>query len=298
MRKMSKLPLKTEARLLSQLTTFGIGGPCNYLEVKTTEEAQEAIIYCETHHVPWLPLGKGSNCLFDDRGFDGLIIHSKIDTIVQSQPGLFTVGSGYSFSLLGTQTARQGFTGLEFASGIPGSVGGAVFMNAGANGCETSQTIVSVDFINSKGELISLSKDQIQFSYRHSLFHEFKGMIVTATFQLHPHPEARKKQLSIIDYRKKTQPLKDYSAGCIFRNPIGNHSGALIENAGLKGLRIGGAKVSEKHANFIVNENQATCQDTLELINLIQQKVKEKFQVELQSEIRYYPYTGKNNEYF
>jgi len=276
---------------LSDLSTFGIGGPARYFfEVRSIEEMQQVLLFCRKNQAPYFVLGKGSNCLFDTRGYDGAIILNKIDFKEEMQPGVFHVGAGYSFSLLGAQTARQGYAGLEFASGIPGSIGGAVFMNAGANGSETCNALVSVDYMDENGILRVLQKNILHFSYRTSSFQKMPGAIIGATFALVPFPEARKKQLEIIGYRKKTQPYGDMSAGCVFRNPDCAHAGALIEQCGLKGLRVGDAKVSELHANFIVNVEKASSDDVLALIEAIKARVHESTGKELESEIRYIPY--------
>jgi len=291
-----KIDSPFESRLLSTLTTFGIGGPCqHYLEIKTIEDAKKAIAFCQNHQLPWFVLGKGSNCLFDDKGYAGVILHCKIDFLQLSAEGTFYVGAGYSFSLLGSKTAREGWSGLEFASGIPGSVGGAIFMNAGANGKETAESLIQVEFIDHQGQLHQLSKSELEFAYRSSLFQKKKGVIVSGTFKLHPSEDARPSQLKLLNYRKNTQPYDAQSAGCIFRNPLNNYSGALIERAGLKGFKIGGACVSEKHANFIVNQNNASCQDVLALISTIKKKVKEDSGYDLESEVRYIPYNENMN---
>lgn len=280
-----------ENKPMSELCTFGIGGPARYfVEVRTIAEMQQALLTCKQQALPYLILGKGSNCLFDDRGFNGLVILNKIDFCERPSPEVYHVGGGYSFSLLGSQSARHGFAGLEFASGIPGSVGGAVFMNAGANGTETCTALTSVDYVDEDGQLHLLPKEQLQFAYRTSSFQQMPGAIVGATFTLTPSTTARSKQLEIITYRKKTQPYNDPSAGCIFRNPVCGHAGAMIEKSGLKGTLSGGAKVSEVHANFIVNAGNATAHDVLELIEIVKQRVKATTGVELESEVRYIPY--------
>lgn len=275
---------------LSQLSTFGIGGPARFFaEVQKIEELQSLLYYCHAQKLPFFVLGKGSNCLFDDRGFDGLVILNKIGFCQFDWPFVH-VGAGYSFSLLGTQTARKGWAGLEFATGIPGSVGGAVYMNAGASGTETCETVIEVTFVNERGEIEVIPRDQIEFSYRTSTFQKKKGVIASAKFLLHPSEEARKKQLSIIDYRTRTQPYGERSAGCVFRNPEEQSAGALIQQSGLKGKRIGGAEVSTLHANFIVNKAGATAQDILELATHVKTIVKEKTGVDLEMEVRCIPY--------
>jgi UDP-N-acetylmuramate dehydrogenase len=212
------------------------------------------------------------------------VVLNKIDFCDWSE-GFVNVGAGYSFSLLGVQTARKGFSGLEFASGIPATVGGAVFMNAGANGKETADCLKSVLHFDGKVRR-EFSRAELEFSYRSSPFQKMGGAILAATFELKPEGEARKRQLEIVDYRMKTQPLKDKSAGCVFRNPPGQSAGAVIDQCGLKGLHVGGAKVSEIHANFIVNEGKASAQEVLQLIALVQEKVYEKTGIHLEPEIR------------
>ncbi len=267
-------------RFLSEFSTFGIGGPIRaFVEVATSEEMEEAMRV----DLPKLVVGKGSNCLFDDQGFDGLVILNKIDFCHWSEHEV-TVGSGYNFSLLGVQTARKGLSGLEFASGIPASVGGAIFMNAGANGKETCDSLKSVLYFN--GALREYQREELVFGYRTSPFQQMQGAILSATFSLQPLSEARKLQLQIVDYRMKTQPLKEKSIGCIFRNPPNLSAGALIDRCGLKGTRIGGAKISEIHANFIVNSFAASSRDVKELIRLVQEKVFEQTGIHLEPEVR------------
>ena len=275
-----------EGRLLKEFTTFGIGGPARYLvEVKTIAELQEAILECNQKQLRYFILGKGSNTLFHDKGFDGAVILNKIHFLEENE-GKFYAGAGYSFSLLGSQTARKGWSGLEFASGIPGTVGGAVFMNAGANGNETFKTLTEVTFVNEKGQIEILPKSELKWGYRWTLFHERKGAIAAARFELQTSSEARQHQLTLIDYRTKTQPYSDQSAGCVFRNPKDSSAGKLIQDCGLKGIFIGGAEVSSMHANFIVNKGSATAQDVLSLAKLVQTTVQEKTGHLLEMEIR------------
>lgn len=273
-------------RRLSDLTTFGIGGCARYfIEVRQIEEMQQVLRLCKEQSLPFFILGKGSNTLFSDEGFEGVVIANRIDFMERPVEGVFRAGAGYSFSLLGVQTARQGWSGLEFASGIPASVGGAVWMNAGANGHETCEALTTVEFVTPEGELLCLPRSELSFSYRHSPFQQRAGAIVAATFTLKALPSARQDQLAIIKYRQATQPYGEKSAGCVFRNPICGAAGALIERSGLKGRTVGGVEVSHKHANFIVNSGGATARDVLELIAVIQKEVKEKQDVELQHEI-------------
>ncbi len=276
----------SQGRFLKEFSTFGIGGPIRYFaEVSTVDEMKEALVFAFQKKLPYLVIGKGSNCLFSDLGFDGVVLLNKIDFCKWNGPHV-EAGAGFSFSLLGVQSARKGFSGLEFAAGIPASVGGAVFMNAGANGHETKDFLSYVGFLQEDGAVRQFSKEELVFSYRKSSFQEMKGVIVYAGFALNECQDARNKQLSIIDYRMQTQPLKEKSAGCVFRNPKEGSAGALIDKCGLKGLRYGGAKVSEVHGNFLINESRATSEDVLQLIRIVQEKVKERTGVLLETEIR------------
>lgn len=280
-----------ENKSLKDLTTLGIGGPARYyIEVKSISELQEALRYCHEKRLRHFILGKGSNCLFDDRGFNGCIIHNKIHFSNSLGQGHYHVSAGYSFALLGAQTAKEGFSGLEFASGIPASVGGAIFMNAGANGQETKDALYSVDYVTATGELKTFLKEDLIFTYRYSSFQDFDGAIAGATFALTPAKEARSKQLELIGYRQKTQPYGEHSAGCIFRNPDGDFAGKLIEECGLKGFAIGEAEVSKLHANFLINKDSASSKDFTALIEHIRRTIREKKGIELESEVRVVPY--------
>lgn len=279
-----------QGKLLSELSTFGIGGPAKFfVEVGSIAEMQEILSYCFQEKLSFIVIGKGSNTLFDDRGFNGLVILNKI-SFCQYQDNQVYVGGGYSFSLLGAQTAKRGLSGLEFASGIPGSVGGAVYMNAGAGGSDTFSVLLEATYINSEGKCAVLKKEEIEFGYRFSSFQKQQGAIVAARFSLVPQESAKQKQRALIDYRMKTQPYKDKSAGCMFRNPLEGSAGALIEACGLKGASIGGAEVSPMHANFIVNKGSATAKDVKEIAALIQKTVKEKKGIDLEMEVRQIPY--------
>jgi len=280
-----------QGRLLKHLTTIGIGGAADhFIEIHDVTSMQEVLSFCTDQNLPFIILGKGSNLLFDDRGFSGVAIANRIQSLDKIDECTWHVGAGYSFSLLGSQTARQGLAGLEFASGIPGSVGGAVFMNAGANGRETCQCLIDVDFVDANGHLSRISVEQSMFAYRSSPFQQMHGAIVGATFKLEKSDGARQRQLEIIQYRKNTQPYDAKSAGCMFRNPSCAHAGAIIDQCGLKGKSIGGAQVSSLHANFIINAESATSADILDLVQFIQKEVKAATGYDLEHEVRFIPY--------
>src|SRR6185503_4650081 len=238
---MLKIPPFLHNKSLKPFSTFGIGGKARYFtEVRESKEMQLLLSYCFQKKIPFFILGRGSNTLFDDRGFNGLVILNKID-FMQQKGEYFTVGSGYSFSRLGQLTARLGLTGLEFAAAIPATVGGAIFMNAGANGQECFDCLHEVRFVTEEGEERLLSKEQLLCGYRTSSFHQKKGAIVEATFMLGHSEVAKERQREIIAYRLKTQPYKDKSCGCVFQNPSGFSAGKLIEECGLKGASVGDA---------------------------------------------------------
>ncbi|MDJ0651478.1 MAG: UDP-N-acetylmuramate dehydrogenase [Simkaniaceae bacterium] len=280
---------------LKDFSTLGIGGKARqFVSIRTIEEMGEIRKYVSKENIPFWILGKGSNSLFDDRGFDGLVILNKID-FIEFDRGKLHVGAGTSFSLIGVKMARMGWGGLEFASGIPGSVGGAIYMNAGASGVETCDHLTAVGYIDEAGNYVEKIKDELFFAYRTSSFHEQKMIIVSGRFELEKKEEAREKQRKIIEYRMATQPYGEKTAGCIFRNLDGKSVGALIEICGLKGKRIGGAEVSTLHGNFIVNRGDATAQDVLDLATYVEEKVREKTGKELEIEVRKIPYQlGKN----
>ncbi len=282
---------------LKDLSTLGIGGPARYFTVaRKAEEMLEIIRLCRKENLPYFILGKGSNCLFNDKGFDGVVILNKI-SFIKYEGRRFSAGAGYSFPLLGTKTAKEGLSGLEFAAGIPCTVGGAVFMNAGANGQDASLCLESVEYVTHAGELVTLTKDQLKFGYRTSSFQQMQGAIVSATFLLTPSADAKKKQNILVAYRIKTQPYGDMSAGCVFRNAEKASAGALIERCGLKGHSIGGAKVSDMHANFIVNTGAATAKDILALMEFVKATVKEQAGIDLEEEIRCIPFAAKRSIY-
>jgi UDP-N-acetylmuramate dehydrogenase len=282
---------------LKEFCTFGIGGPARFfIVVRTTHEMQQAIFWCKQQNLDYFILGKGSNCLFDDKGFNGVVIHNKIEFLEEINPGIFHVGAGYSFALLGVQTARKSWGGLEFSSGIPASIGGAVYMNAGANGLETAEHLLSVDFVDDNGNYQTFLKEDLNFFYRHSPFQNMRGAIVSAIFSLKTNLDARKKQIEIVNKRKQTQPCGVMSAGCIFLNPSCGNAGAIIDKCGLKGLKIGGAEVSHVHANFLINNSNATCRDMQGLIAAVKEKVEEATGIKLRSEVRYIPYKEIINE--
>ncbi|KAL1162475.1 hypothetical protein V6Z11_A07G203100 [Gossypium hirsutum] len=263
-------------KLLKDLSTWGIGGPCNYfVQVFHQTHLLSAIRYCREFSIPCVVIGKGSNCLFDDLGFDGCVILNQIDFLERMEPGVYRAGSGFRFNHLGSLSCNEGFTGLEFAAGIPGTVGGATYMNAGANGQETANVIESIDIVTTEGNFRTLNRIDLTFGYRSSSFQDMDNLaaIVAVTFRLEHSGSAKKRQQELLKRRRATQPVNERSAGSVFRNPVnlGVSAAELIDKAGLKGCSIGGAMVSNIHANFLVNNGASTSQDMLNLIALIEQ---------------------------
>ncbi|KAL5743301.1 hypothetical protein ACOSQ2_026417 [Xanthoceras sorbifolium] len=280
-------------KLLKDLTTWEIGGPCNYfLQVSHQTQLVSAIRYCHEHSIRYIIIGKGSNCLFDDLGFDGCVILNRVEFLESKEPGTYRVGSGFRFNRLGVHCSNEGFTGLEFAGAIPATVGGATYMNAGANGQETGDVIDSVDIVTVKGTIQRLERNDLNFGYRSSTFQDMEDLaaIVAVTFRLQQSGSARRKQQECLGRRRMTQPLGERTAGSVFRNPlnVGVAAAELIEKAGMKGYRVGGAVVSNVHANFFVNTGDSTSRDMLDLIALVKDKVDQKFGVQLKEEVIYF----------
>ncbi|MDQ8736859.1 UDP-N-acetylmuramate dehydrogenase [Paenibacillus sp. LHD-38] len=274
---------------LSNYTTWKIGGPADILILpRSKEELVAAVQLVRKHQMPWTNLGRGSNMLVSDKGIRGVVIkpHRGLD-YVRFEGSLVIAGASYSLIKLSVMAGKEGLTGLEFAGGIPGTVGGAVYMNAGAHGSDVSRIFKSADIVLETGELVRYDREDMNFSYRHSILHEQKGVVVEATFEL---SEGDKKEVlammaSYKERRLRTQPLQLACAGSVFRNPPNDFAARLIQEAGLKGESLGGAQVSEQHANFIVNTGQATAEDVLALMTHIQSTVQERYGILLVPEV-------------
>ncbi|KAK4797988.1 hypothetical protein SAY86_030314 [Trapa natans] len=286
------LKFERGTKLLKDLSTWGIGGPCDYfVQVFDNTQLVAAVRFCQEKSIRFIVIGNGSNCLFDDEGFEGCVILNRIKFLERVRPGIYRVGSGFRFNLLGLKCSNEGFAGLEFAGGIPGTVGGAIYTNAGANGQETADVIDSVDILTTESKLKRLGRNELEFGYRKSPFQCMKDLaaIVGATFRLQRSGSARSRQLEHLERRRISQPIRERSAGSVFRNPhnAGVSAGKLIEDAGLKGMRVGGVIVSEVHANFLINTGGSSSQDMLHLIELVKGGVLMRFGIELEEEISY-----------
>jgi len=274
---------------LAEYTTWKIGGPADLLIIpQDKDQLVSAVRILHEHNTPWMLLGRGSNTLVSDKGIRGAVIKlGKGMEEVRFNGNTIYAGGAYSFIKLSVMAGKHGLTGLEFAGGIPGTVGGAVYMNAGAHGSDVSRILISAEVLLVTGELVRMGTEELQFGYRHSLLQERPGIVVEAVFQLEQgdRKEIAAAMATYKDRRLKTQPLQQPCAGSVFRNPPGNHAAKLIEEAGLKGLRCGDAEVSTLHANFIVNTGKATAKDVLTLIEQVRTAVQEKYGVSLQPEV-------------
>ena len=278
--------------LMKDYTTFQIGGPCDIL-VRPYDEGQVAALiqFCAVNGIRWQVIGNGSNLLAPDGGVSGVVIQigSNFSYIrISLQEGEIICAAGASLSAAAAFAQKEGLTGLEFAWGIPGNVGGALFMNAGAYGGEMKDIVVSADYVDGMGNARTIGFSEMQFGYRHSVFSDKDWCITKVKMQLRPGDpaEIRRTMEDLMERRKSKQPLEYPSAGSVFKRPEGNYAGALIEQCGLKGRRVGGAQVSEKHAGFIVNLGDASSRDVARLIREIQNTVEEQTGYRLECELR------------
>ncbi len=275
---------------MSECTSFKIGGPADLLiKPKDQEALGKLISLCKREGVPFFMIGAGSNLLVSDNGIDGVVcrLGSEFDTI-RIEGDTITAGAAVSLAALAKTAQRAGLSGLEFASGIPGSLGGAVFMNAGAYGGEMKDVVQKTEYMDENGALKTLVGDAHDFSYRHSAYSENGGYILSVTMRLAPKDpdEILATMRDLNARRKEKQPLDKPSAGSTFKRPEGYFAAKLIEDAGLKGTCVGGACVSEKHAGFLVNNGGATFCDVTTLMKKVQDTVSEKFGVSLEPEVK------------
>ena len=270
-------------------TSFRIGGAADaVLFAQSEEQLVRAVRLCKEAGERYLVVGNGSNLLVSDRGVRDLVIMIRdAFSQVSFSDETMTAGAGVRLTAAAQTAAGQSLSGLEFAYGIPGLVGGALAMNAGAYGGEMAQIVQSVRILEPDGEIHEFSNELMEFGYRKSALKNGR-IALSATLLLHRGEEEaiRARMAQYKSARQEKQPLSFPSAGSVFKRPEGHFAGALIENAGLKGVSVGGAQVSQKHAGFIVNTGTATCQDVLELIKLIQKRVLEQSGVQLETELR------------
>ena len=274
---------------LAKYTTWKIGGPADILVIPDTKQQIMTLMkLVYEYNIPWMQIGRGSNILVTDKGIRGLVI--KLGDSFNNTRFLnnsVIAGASCSFVKLSVLAAKHGFTGLEFASGIPGTVGGAVYMNAGAHGSDVSQIFQAAEIVLETGELVNYYLEDMGFAYRHSRLHHQKGIVLSATFRLNSDVKQNitAKMTAFKDKRRTTQPLQEPCAGSVFRNPTGDYAARLIQTSGLKGMVIGGAQVSTLHANFIVNNGQATAEDVITLMEQIRKIISSQHGIELVPEV-------------
>lgn len=284
------IPL-AEQEPMTRRTTFGIGGPALLLRPRSRAELQAAMTLCrEAGEEPFI-LGRGSNLLVSDSGISRPVIRLDGDfTAITREGNTLRCGAGASLIAVCRAAAENSLSGIEWGYGIPGSLGGGVYMNAGAYGGELRDVLTEVTFLDEAGEYRTLPAAELSLSYRHSIFEERPGtVIVGAVLTLTPGDPAtiRAAMEDYMSRRREKQPLEYGSAGSTFKRPVGNYASALVDQCGLKGLSVGGAEVSRKHAGFIINRGGATAADVRELIAEVQRIVREKTGYTLECEIKY-----------
>ncbi len=280
---------------MAKHTTFCVGGPADvFVLPKNSEVLAQAIDCCKAYDIPWMVIGRGSNLLVGDGGIRGVVFcicHTMEDVVMEScaDGGVcVTAGAGIMLSKLAKSVENVSLTGFEFASGIPGTFGGAITMNAGAYGGEINQCLVSAKVLNAAGQILEMTTEQLQMGYRTSIIQKEDLIVLEGTLKLYPgDPEAIAALTADLNGRRKDkQPLEFPSAGSTFKRPEGHFAGKLIQDCGLKGYTVGGAQVSEKHSGFVINIGGATANDIKNLMTHVQSVVYENYQVMLEPEVR------------
>lgn len=276
---------------MSRHTTFRIGGEAAcFIRISSEEQLRKLIPYFENVGVEYFVLGKGSNLLVGDKGYPGVILQiSDACQQIEAEENRLQVQAGAALSKVALFAMERGLEGLEFAAGIPGTIGGGVVMNAGAYGGEMKQVVESVRVLSSEGEILTLDNDTMEFGYRTSIIRNRNFTVLSVTFRLR---EGNREEIRarIEDFQKRRmekQPLNYPSAGSTFKRPEGYFAGKLIMDAGLRGFQIGDARVSDKHCGFVVNVGKATARDVTDVIEEVQERVRERFGVSLEREVIY-----------
>ncbi len=274
---------------MSKHTTFRIGGNADMFVSPEIEKVPAIMKLAKEYQVPVTIVGNGSNLLVGDKGIRGLVLSfGKEADKVNLDGARMTVAAGTLLSKAAAEAAKNSLTGMEFAAGIPGTMGGAMVMNAGAYGGEMKDIVVSAKVLTPEGEVVELSKDELDLSYRHSCIPEKNYIVLEATLELTPGDETSIREI-MADFKNRRvekQPLEYPSAGSTFKRPEGYFAGKLIQDADLRGYTVGGAQVSEKHCGFVINKGGATAADVLQLIEDVKEKVYDKFQVEMEPEVK------------
>lgn len=271
-------------------TTFRVGGNADFfVKPSTVEEVKQVVALCKKENLPYYILGNGSNLLVGDKGYRGVIIqiYKDMNEIVVDGDTI-RAQAGALLSKVGSVALDAGLAGFEFAAGIPGTVGGAVMMNAGAYGGEMKDILSSATVLTENGEVLRLSNEELELGYRTSVIAKNNYVVLEAEYQLKAGDKVEiRAQMDELKVRRVTkQPLEYASAGSTFKRPEGYFAGKLIQDAGLRGFEVGGAQVSEKHCGFVINKGDATAADIVELMNQVSEKVFQKFGVTLEPEVR------------
>lgn len=287
---------------LTRHTTLHVGGPADVMVFPDRPDRVERLLaVCAELDVPVFPLGRGSNLLVRDEGIRGVVLATDCLNGFRLEDGRAEAWAGFTLGGLAVRTSRAGYAGLEFAAGVPGSIGGGVFMNAGAHGGQMAEHVEHVGFLPLRADgdrlrvpstgIEVLDQEACEFSYRHSVFQRRPGVVLWAEFglKLGDPEESRQRLRTFQAQRRARQPLAWPNCGSVFRNPPGDHAGRLVEAIGGKGRRVGQAQISERHGNFIVNLGGAKATDVLELIGWARERVLHEFGVELELEIRVVP---------
>lgn len=274
---------------MSRHTTFRVGGEARMLlQVSTSEQLKVMIPLLNEQKIPYFIKGNGSNLLVGDKGYDGIILEiGKEFGNIEVKGNLIVAGAGALMSSIAQEALKNSLTGFEFASGIPGTIGGGITMNAGAYDGELKDIVTKVEVINSDGEVISLSNEEMNFGYRTSIIKQKPLIVTSVTLSLNngDSEKIKARMDELAAKRREKQPLEYPSAGSTFKRPEGYFAGKLIMDAGLRGYTVGGAQVSEKHCGFVINRGNATATDVYELICDVQDKVKARFGVTLEPEV-------------
>ena len=279
-----------EQESMKKHTTFRIGGPADIFAVPDTiEKAAKIIGICREQKVPFYVIGNGSNLLVSDQGYRGVVVQVyKNLSAIEIKGDIITAQAGAMLSVIAKKAMTASLTGFEFASGIPGTVGGAAVMNAGAYGGEMKQVLTEVTVLTREGELRRIPSEELKLGYRYSVIPEKGWIVLEAKLKLHrgDYDMIKARMDELKEKRVEKQPLELPSAGSTFKRPEGYFAGKLIMDAGLRGFSVGGAQVSEKHCGFVVNTGEATAKDVRDLIREVSRQVKTKFGVELEPEVK------------
>ena len=282
--------IQWEREAMSRHTTFRVGGPAAfYLVPQSEEEVWEAVEFVHSRGLPYYPVGRGSNLLVSDEGYDGVMIEigSGLE-VIEADDGIVEAQAGITLAKMSQELARRGLAGFEFASGIPGTLGGAVTMNAGAYGGEIKDCISRATVLTDTGDILVLGREELALGYRTSVIQTNSHMVISAVFSFDRDDTTRiqERMKELNERRREKQPLEFPSAGSTFKRPEGHFAGKLIEDAGLRGYRVGDAQVSEKHCGFVVNRGHATAAQIYKLIQDVTERVKQHSGIELEPEVR------------